>query len=136
MKIQLDPGAFMPARGHSYDAGLDIMSIQDLVIPPNSGAVIHTGVHVEIPEGKCGLLVSKSGLNVKEDITTTGLIDCGYTGEIIVKAYNHSDSPRSIARGQKVTQLVILPCVIEDVEVVEKISGGERGDAGFGSTGK
>ena len=95
-----------------------------------------TGVHVEIPKGHCGLLVSKSGLNVAEDMTTTGLIDSGYSGQITVKVYNHGIQTRHIAAGQKISQLVIIPCVIEDIEIVKEIGAGERGESGFGSTGK
>ena len=91
---------------------------------------------MEIPRGHCGLLVSKSGLNVKNDLTSTGLIDEGYTGEILVKLYNHSNWPYMVSQGDKISQLVILPVNHESIELVEEISGGERGDDGFGSSGK
>lgn len=136
MKVKLEPGAFLPTRAHLEDAGWDLRAYQSGGIPPNSGRTFRTGVHVEIPRGHCGLLVSKSGLNVKNDLTSTGLIDEGYTGEILVKLYNHSSWPYMVSQGDKISQLVILPVNHEPIELVEEISGGERGDDGFGSSGR
>ena len=135
LKIKLDPGAYMPIRAHNTDAGMDLRAMHAAMIGPHGNAVIHTGVHVQLPEGTAGLLVSKSGLNVNQDITSTGLIDQGYTGEILVKLYNHGNKCISIAEGQRITQLVVIPVLYEPVKVVDKISGGDRGDDGFGSTG-
>lgn len=136
MKIKLDPGAYPLERAHPTDAGLDIRSHEDYFIPAYEGCVaIRTGVHIQLPPGTCGLLVSKSGLNVNYDITSTGLIDEGYTGEIVVKLYNHGKFHRMIKKGQKISQLVILPCLYEDAEIVDEIDGGPRGENGFGSTG-
>lgn len=136
MKVKLEPGAFMPTRAHLEDAGWDLRAYQSGGIPPHSGRTFRTGVHVEIPRDHCGLLVSKSGLNVKNDLTSTGLIDEGYTGEILVKLYNHSNWPYMVSQGDKISQLVILPVNHEPLELVEEISGGERGDDGFGSSGR
>lgn len=136
MKIKLEPGAYLPTRAHPTDAGLDIRAMASGAIPAHSGRAFRTGVHAEIPAGCCGLLVSKSGLNVNCDLTSTGLIDEGYTGEILVKLYNHANWPYLVSQGEKISQLVILSCRYEDVELVEEIFGGERGDAGFGSTGR
>lgn len=135
MKVKLDAGAICPTRAHDTDAGLDLYSPVDLVIPPGSGAAVHTGVHVQIPSCCAGLLVSKSGLNVFQDITSTGLIDEGYSGEIVVKLYNHGESPTYIKAGSKISQLVVIPVRYEPVWLVDVIRGGERGDNGFGSTG-
>lgn len=136
MKIKLDPGAYEPTRAHDTDAGLDLRATITQVIPPMGNAVFRTGVHVELPHGTAGLLVSKSGLNVNANITSTGLIDEGYTGEIKVKLYNHGNKCITISEGQRISQLVIIPCIYEPIEIVEEINGGERGDNGFGSTGK
>ena len=89
MKIKLDAGAYAPTRGHDTAAGLDIRAKDGKVVPAGGHAIFYTGVHIELPEGTAGLLVSKSGLNVRQGITSTGLIDEGYTGEIVVKLYNH-----------------------------------------------
>lgn len=135
MKIALDKGAYMPVRAHDTDAGLDLRTPLDVAVPAHGSAVIDTGVHVELPEGCAGLLVSKSGLNVHHGITSTGLIDEGYTGSIVVKVYNHSDEDGYFLSGDKITQLVVIPVRYESVEIVDAIDGGERGGAGFGSTG-
>lgn len=136
MKIKLDPGAIMPTRAHDTDAGLDLYSLEDRIIEAKGDAIFKTGVHIQLPKGCAGLLVSKSGLNVKHGITSTGLIDEGYSGEITVKLYNHGGYDVKIMAGEKISQLVILPVRYEPVEIVDEIDSGERGDAGFGSTGR
>lgn len=139
MKIYLDAGAIMPTRAHETDAGLDIYTPIELYVPEHGSAVVDTGVHVEIPEHCAGILKSKSGLNVKADLTTTGTIDEGYTGSIVVKIYNHGDVPRRIKAGQKVSQLVVIPVCFPDLEIVDDLrefKKTERGSNGFGSTGK
>lgn len=135
MRVQLDEGAYLPERAHSVDAGVDLKTPTRVVLRAHDSVVIDTGVHVEIPHGCAGLLVSKSGLNTKCDITSTGLIDEGYTGSIAVKLYNHGGQMKIFERGDKISQLVIIPVRYENIEQVDVISGGERGDNGFGSTG-
>lgn len=136
MKITLDKGAHMPERAHDTDAGIDIKAIGEHVIPAHGSQVIKTGVHVQLPHGYGGLFVSKSGLNVRENVCSTGLVDEGYTGELIVKLYNHGSSDYTVHDGDKITQLVVIPVAFEPLELVDSIGGGERGDGGFGSTGK
>lgn len=135
MKIKLDKGAFAPTRAHGTDAGLDIYALHDGVIKPFSGMTFETGVHVELPKGTAGLLVAKSGLSTNYDVTSTGLIDEGYTGAIKVKLYNHGSHSHIVTAGQKISQLVIIPVLYEDVEIVDELEQTERGNAGFGSTG-
>ena len=103
---------------------------------PQSSAIIKTGVCIELPPNTVGFLKSKSGLNVKHSLTTEGVIDEGYTGEIVVKVYNNSNDLYTFYRGDKITQLVVLPCLYESIEIVDEIEGKERGNNGFGSTGK
>lgn len=136
VKIMYEDGAFPLERAFSVDGGADIRSPIDFVIPARSYAIIDTGVHVQIPKGYVGFLKSKSGINLVMDTVGEGVIDSGYTGSIKVKLYNLGDKKHSFARGQKIIQLVILPvflCVFEEVDHLEKT---ERGDNGFGSTGK
>lgn len=135
MRIALDPWAFKPTRAHKEDAGLDLRTPIGVVIEPRTSIVIDTGVHVEIPHGCAGVLISKSGLNVKNGIISTGLIDEGYTGSIIVKLFNHGNKEVEIPAGGKISQLVIIPVLQPTIEYVDKIDGGERGSNGFGSTG-
>jgi dUTP pyrophosphatase len=132
----LDEDAYMPERAHETDAGADLRTPFDVPIPAHSSAVVDTGVHIELPEGTVGVLKSKSGLNVKHGITSSGVIDEGYTGSIVVKLYNNSDKNVVLTAGSKITQLLILPVFYHGFEQVDMIGGGERGDSGFGSTGR
>ena len=136
MKVMLDKGAYMPVRAHKDDAGLDLRSPDTFIVKAGKSIKIDSGVHVEIPAGYVGFLKAKSGLNVKYGITCTGVIDAGYTGSIVVKLYNNGSDDVLFERGDKITQLVILPIVCPDLVQVDSLEDTERGDAGFGSTGR
>ena len=136
MKIMLDDGAVAPHRAHAQDAGLDLFSREEQIILPGESAVFNTGVHVELPEGTFGKLESKSGLNVNYDIVSCGgTIDCGYVGSIKVKLYNLGKKPYMVRKGQKIVQLVIIPCLQPELEIVDHLDETERGSNGFGSSG-
>ena len=134
VKVKLDDGAFMPERAHETDAGADIRTRSDFTIEPKCSQVVHTGVHIETPPGCVTLIKSKSGLNVNHSITTTGVIDEGYNGEIVVKMINHGWQAVDFKRGDKITQLLIAPIFYPGFIEVDEISAGERGSDGFGST--
>lgn len=134
MKVMLDPGAKMPTRAHETDAGLDLYAMEQGMIPPCGSATFDTGVHVDIPAGCVGLLTSKSGLMLK-GITSRGTIDCGYVGSIRAVLFNHSHQYFYIEKGQKITQLVIVPIKTPALELVDSLEETERGEGGFGSTG-
>lgn len=137
MKIMLDKGAYMPVRAHATDAGLDLRTPTNVVIPANGSATIDTGVHIKLPKNTTGFLKSKSGLNVKYGITSEGVIDVGYTGSIRAKLYNHSDTDYMLLAGDKITQLVILPIIIpKKLKFVKSFKEKGRGNNGFGSSGK
>lgn len=136
MKIKLEPWAIMPTRAHDTDAGMDLYAAEDRVVMAHSSATFDTGVHVQLPPLTAGMLKSKSGLNVKHNITSDGVIDVGYTGSICVKLYNHGFDNYQVRKGDKISQLVIVPVIIPDLEVVDKLEETERGDNGFGSTGR
>ena len=136
MNIILDNGAFKPEFAHKTDAGADLRSPVEAVVLAHGSVVIDTGVHVEIPEGYVGILKSKSGLNVKHDLIGTGTIDSGYSGSIRVKLYNLGDTDYQVFRGDKIIQMVILPCGYCEFTQVDKFAETERGDGGFGSTGR
>ena len=136
LRIMLDPGARMPERAHPEDAGLDLFSPEAVNVPARESAVIDTGVHVEIPNGYAGMIKSKSGLNIKHGIISDGVVDAGYTGSIRVKLYNLSDDDYMVELGDKISQLVIVPVITPEVTVVGEIGGSERGENGFGSTGR
>lgn len=136
MKIKLDEGAIMPTRAHEYDAGLDLYSRDDVDIIPYGTATFHTGVHIELPHGTAGLIISKSGLNIFNDVTSRGLIDEGYQGEIVVKLFNHGENSFHVSAGMKISQLVVFPVFYVPLELVDEFeSETDRGSDGFGSTG-
>lgn len=136
MKIKLDEGAKIPTRAHETDAGLDIYARERQIVPAKESAIFDTGVHVEIPVGYVGMLKSKSGLNVKHGITSEGVIDAGYTGSIVVKLYNNSGRDYVVEQGDKISQLVIMPILTPELEVVDEFDETERGENGFGSSGR
>lgn len=136
MNIILDSAAFMPTRGHATDAGLDLLSPIDTLVPAKGSISIDTGVHIELPPNTAGFLKSKSGLNVKYGITSEGVIDVGYTGSIVCKLYNNSNDDYQIKRGDKITQLVIVKIETPNINIIDKLDETERGEGGFGSTGR
>lgn len=136
MKIKLDIGAKKPTRAHPTDAGLDLYAREEQTIPARGSVKFDTGVHVELPLGTVGMLKSKSGLNVKHGITSEGVIDVGYTGSIVVKLYNHSDEDYTVHAGDKISQLVVMPIRLPTISVVVDLDETDRGDNGFGSSGR
>lgn len=136
IRCVLDEGAALPVRAHDTDAGADLCAPTDITVPAHGSAEVDTGVHIQLPPHTCGLLVSKSGLMVLNALTSTGLIDQGFTGEIRVRVFNGGDEDYHFAAGEKVTQVAVLPVLYPTYEQVERIEGGERGDDGYGSTGR
>ena len=135
MKVAVEGGVPVPRRAHKTDAGVDLYATKGGWIFPKCRKVFGTGFHASIPAGFVGLLTSKSGLMV-EGITSRGTIDSGYNGEIRAVLFNHSWKFIRISKHQKITQLVILPIITPELEVVDDLEATERGCAGFGSTGK
>lgn len=136
MKVKLDKGAYMPERAHDLDAGYDLRAMEEKMVWPHSSAVFDTGVHIQLPPNIAGLVVSKSGLNVKHNLTSRGLIDPGYTGSICVKLYNHGDKHYTVNAGDKISQLLLVPFLTPELELADELEETERGDGGFGSTGR
>lgn len=136
MEIILKGGARMPTRAHPTDAGLDLYSRDDNIVPARGSAIFDTGVRISLPKGTAGLIVSKSGLNVRFGITSEGLIDEGYTGSIVVKLYNNSDKNYYVSAGDKISQLVIIPVLTPELVITNMFEETARGDNGFGSSGR
>lgn len=135
--VMLDEYVKIPNRAHKHDAGLDLFNRNErVVIPARGSAKIDTGVHIQIPEYCFGLLLSKSGLNVVHDLTSEGVIDTGYTGSMVVKVYNQGDKDYVFEPYDKISQLILIPCILPTPVVVDHFEETERGDNGFGSTGK
>ena len=139
MKVMLDPGAKLPTRAHTFDAGLDLYAKDNgksYTVPPYGGSVtIDTGVHVQIPQHFAGLVKSKSGLMVNNKILTDGTVDCDYTGSIHVTLFNYGEFSYTVEPGSKVAQLVIVPVCLPPLELVRELERTARGNNGFGSTG-
>ena len=136
LKVVLDEGAYMPEKAHTADAGFDLRTPSRVVIPAGYAGIVPTGVHIEIPFGYVGFLKSKSGLNVKDGILCEGVIDSGYTGSIVAKLYNHGNKERVFEKGDKITQIVILPIPEIEMELADRLENTERGNGGFGSSGR
>lgn len=136
MEIKLDNYAFMPHRAHPTDAGLDLRSPESVYIEARQSVTIRTGVHIKLPPNTYGRIASKSGLMVHHGIRTDGTIDEPYRGEICVCLFNDSDAGYYIEKGDKIAQLIVQPCEYVDVNVVDVLDETDRGDGGFGSTGK
>lgn len=137
---RLDADAHVLRRAHPGDAGLDLAALEATLIGPGERAALGTGVAVAVPDGWAGLVVPRSGLARRHGLTVAnapGLIDSGYRGELIVVLVNHGEETVSIAAGDRIAQLVVVPCPVLDlVEVDELPVSDGRGTSGFGSTGR
>lgn len=137
MHIMVDNGAYEPTQGHKGDAGYDLRTPIDVTVPAHGCALIDTGVHIQIPYGWYGLLESKSGLNAKHSVVSLGgTIDYGYNGSIIAKLYNMGEEDYRFSRGDKIVQIVFMPCMDAEFELTDHFEETERGNNGFGSTGR
>jgi dUTP pyrophosphatase len=125
----------MPRKAHGADAGFDLFTPYEFTVKAGESATVMTGIHMVIPRGWCGLLVSKSGLYTRHDIQSTGLVDADYTGSIVVKLTNHGMKDYHFEKGEKISQIVILPVCDVVLEEVDDLPETERGSRGFGSSG-
>lgn len=135
---KLDEELPTPNRAHPGDAGLDLYAREPVRLEPGARALVPTGVAVAIPPGHAGLVVPRSGLAVRHGIGVVngpGLIDAGYRGEIKVVLINHGADRLDLERGDRIAQLVIVPVVVVEPEIVDRLDGTARGAGGFGSTG-
>lgn len=141
MRYFLEEGAYAPERAHKTDAGLDLRARERVVLRAHESVAINTGVHVQLPEGTYGKMESKSGLMMKEDIVCPGgVIDCGYTGPLVVKLENHGPKDHVFEAGDKIVQMVVQKYCddlsLDSVPELAFLGETERGEKGFGSTGR
>ena len=136
----LDPDLDAPRYATAGDAGLDLLAAEDISLQPGQRAAVPTGIAVAIPEGYAGFVHARSGRALKEGLALAnapGLIDAGYRGEIKVVVVNLDPaSSIDIRRGDKVAQLVVQAVESIELDVVEELPASERGEGGFGSTGR
>ncbi len=146
INVKLDEGAFLPERAHDTDAGADLRCREAFTVEAGKFVVIDTGVHIQLPPQTKAEIKSKSGLNTNHgilttsmddyDIYTTGLIDEGFSGTIKVAVYNFSEEDYHFERGEKVTQICVSPVCYPKYVEVDEVKGGDRGNSGYGSTGR
>lgn len=142
MNIQvrlLHPDARLPRRAHPGDAGADLFSVEEVVIPGGERRDVGTGIALAIPAGYGGFVQPRSGLAFKHGIMLTnspGLIDAGYRGELRVSLYNSGAEPFIVAVGERIAQLVVQR--VEEPEFVagDELDNTSRGQGGFGSSGR
>lgn len=138
MEMEVQSTAFVPKYAHSTDAGMDLKAAHNDVIKKGVVAAVGTGIKVAIPEGFVGLVSPRSGL-AKKGVTVAnapGIVDSGYRGEVKVLLTNFFDEDYRVERGDRIAQLVIVPVLQPEVEVVSSLDHDtDRGSKGFGSTG-
>ena len=139
----LREGAKLPVRGSASAAGYDLYACldgdQELTIPPHSTAMLPTGLSFALPEGTFGAVVARSGLASKQGLRPAnclGVIDSDYRGEIKIGVYNFTNEPCIVENGERLAQLVVTQTAALPVLEVEELGETERGEGGFGSTGK
>lgn len=135
---RIDPELPVPTFANKGDAGADLYAGVDVTVGQFSTALIPVGFAVAIPAGHVGFICPRSGLS-KHNVTVAnapGVLDSGYRGEIMVRLANHADTAYSVERGDRIAQLVVLPIDTPRFRVVDSLDDTERGDKGFGSSGK
>ena len=135
--VMLDDFSVRPTKAHEEDAGYDLyMPLNQFGICRGHGSMeVDTGVHMVIPRGYFGKVEAKSGLNMKHNLTTTGVVDAQYTGSIRVKLYNHGDKTIEFKGGDKIAQIVIHKLPEVELVDIDELPDTDRGQNGFGSSG-
>ena len=138
---RLTETAMIPTRQHEGDAGYDLYTdIQEpVIIEPHTTKLIHTGIAIEIPDGYFGAIFARSGLASKQGLrpaNCVGVCDSRYRGEYIVALHNDSTAAQIVSSGDRIAQLVVMPYLNVEFNEVNELSNAERGESGFGSTGR
>ena len=136
----LDPDLPPPARAHDDDAGLDLRARHDVTLAPGERQAVPTGVAIAVPPGHGGFVLPRSGLARHHGVTVAnspGLVDPGYRGEVFVVLVNlDTTTPHEIRRGERIAQLVLVPVLGGEYDVVDDLGETRRGGGGFGSSGR
>ncbi|XP_057225877.1 deoxyuridine 5'-triphosphate nucleotidohydrolase, mitochondrial isoform X1 [Malurus melanocephalus] len=134
---KLSENAFAPSRGSARAAGYDLYSAYDCVIPPMEKAVVKTDIQIALPSGCYGRVAPRSGLAAKHFIDVgAGVIDEDYRGNVGVVLFNFGKETFEVKKGDRIAQLICERIYYPELEEVEALDDTERGDGGFGSTGK
>jgi dUTP pyrophosphatase len=135
---RLVPEAVLPAYAHPGDAGMDLCSVERLVVPAGGRALVHTGLKMALPPGYEAQVRPRSGLALKRGVTvlnTPGTIDEGYRGEIGVVLANFGDEDFAVEKGDRIAQMIIAPVTRAEICETQELDATDRGEGGFGSTG-
>lgn len=135
---RINEEARIPEYAHEGDAGLDLFSVDDLVILPGESKLVKTGIQIELPKETEAQIRPRSGLALKNQITvlnTPGTIDEGYRGEIGVILINHGKQEFHVEKSMKIAQMVVKPVFYVSIKEIEELTDTSRGEGGFGSTG-
>ena len=130
--------ALVPKKQHELDIGYDLASVENTTLLSKQVTLVRTGLSISLPAGLAGFVLPRSGLATKHQITlinSPGLIDPGYTGEILIPLINHSDINYNISKQERVAQLVLVNSDNVKFDVVDELNVTERSSDGFGSTG-
>jgi dUTP pyrophosphatase len=134
--LRLNSDAVLPTRAHADDAGMDLYSLEDVLLLPSQGRVARTGIAIALPTGYVALVADRSSLAKKGVKTAGGVIDAGYRGEIHIVLWNISGDPIQLKQGERIAQLLILPVATPRVVEVSTLDETARGQKGFGSSGR
>lgn len=139
LKIEkINDKAIIPSYAHEGDAGLDLYSVEKLILEPGQRALVHTGIKIELPKSTEAQIRPRSGLALKNGISlvnSPGTIDEGYRGEIGIIVINHGQDTFIVEEGMKIAQMVIKPVWRVEVQEVSSLSDSDRGEKGYGSSG-
>lgn len=140
LPIVLDNGAKVPTYAHETDAAADLYALEDATIQgKTTGNKLRTGVKIQLPEGWLALIIPRSSIGAKTPLrlsNSVGLIDSGYRGELGVLYDNISDDPYEIKAGDRIAQLLVMPSYRFQPKVVDVLASSDRGETGFGDSGK
>lgn len=140
LPMTVDEGAKVPTFAHETDAAADLYAMEDQVIDAHTyGNKIHTGVKIQLPEGWLAMILPRSSMGTKTPLrlsNSVGLIDSGYRGELGVLYDNTSDMDYRISAGDRIAQLLVMPSHRFQAEVVDSLEDSDRGETGFGDSGK
>ncbi|WP_026884389.1 dUTP diphosphatase [Clostridium akagii] len=135
---KINEKAIIPFYAHSGDAGMDLFSVEKVLIAPGEIKLINTGIKLQLPLNTEAQVRPRSGLALKYGITvlnSPGTIDEGYRGEVAIILINHGKEPFIVEENMKIAQMVIKPTLNVEIEEVKELSKTDRGEGGFGSTG-
>lgn len=149
----MDDTAKLPTKAHGEDAAFDLYADEPnelyyspaqnlyngMLIKPHNTVMIHTGLQMEIPTGYWGGIYARSGLATKQGLrpaNCVGVIDSNYRGEIMVAIHNDTNDCQIIHRGDRIAQFMLHEVIPTEINVVDSVSDTDRGNGGFGSSGK